>query len=59
MQKAIYIMVTKDEYELPMAIADTVKELSVMTGKSENAIRSGISKQKQGYRSRFYKIETD
>ena len=52
-------MVTKDEYELPMAIADTVKELAVMTGKSENAIRSGISKQKQGYRSRFYKIETD
>ena len=59
MQKAIYIMVTKDEYELPMAIADTVKELSVMTGKSESDIRSGISKQKQGYRSRFYKIETD
>lgn len=57
--KAIYIMVTKDKYEHPIAIADTVKELSVMTGKSENAIRSGISKQKQGYRSRFYKIETD
>lgn len=57
--KAIYIMVTKDEYELPMAIADTVKELSVMTGKSENAIRSGISNHKRGRRSRFYKIETD
>ena len=52
-------MVSKDKYELPMAVADTVKELSVMTGKSESAIRSGISKQKQGYRSRFYKIETD
>lgn len=52
-------MVSKDKYELPMAVTDTVKELSVMTGKSESAIRSGISKQKQGYRSRFYKIETD
>ena len=57
--KAIYIMVTKDEYELPMAVADTVKELSMLTRKSENAIRSGISNHRRGRRSRFYKIEID
>ena len=39
----VYMMVTKDEYELPIAIADTAKELSEIIHVSSNAIRSAIS----------------
>lgn len=46
--KAVYMKVTKDELELPVAVAETVKELSIMTGRSINAIRSSISKHEHG-----------
>ena len=32
MPKYIYMMVTKDKYELPLAVADTAAELSRMVG---------------------------
>ena len=40
-------------------IKDNCKRALSYDRKKQNAIRSGISKQRQGYRSRFYKIETD
>lgn len=39
----VYMMITNDEYELPLAVADTVKELSEIINVSSNAIRSAIS----------------
>ena len=39
----VYMMVTKDEYELPLVVADTAKELSEIIHVSSNAIRSAIS----------------
>lgn len=30
--KYLYMMVTPDKYELPLAVADSIKELSEMTG---------------------------
>lgn len=39
----VYMEVTKDKYELPVAIADTISELSQITGASNNTISSTIS----------------
>lgn len=36
----IWLMVTDDIYELPIAIADTARELAEITGKNENCIKS-------------------
>ena len=56
----VYMMVTKDEYELPVAIADTAPELARMVGTTENSIRSWISHSKNGgYRSPYCKVEID
>lgn len=44
----VYMKVTRDKYELPIAIADTVGELARMTGASKETIFSNISHQKRG-----------
>lgn len=40
----VYIRVTKDKYRLPIAIADTAKELAEITGYNQSAIYCAISK---------------
>lgn len=44
----VYMKVTRDKYELPIAVADSVRELSRMTGATENSIWSNITHQKTG-----------
>lgn len=36
-------MVTQDEYELPLVVADNIKKLMEITGKTQNKIMSSIS----------------
>lgn len=57
----VYMAVTTDKYELPIAVADTVKELSELTGTSTNAISSAICKKKSGRLSgkKFIRVEID
>lgn len=57
----VYMAVTTDKYELPIAVADTVKELSELTGTSKNAISSAICKKKSGRISgkKFIRVEID
>ena len=43
-----YIAVTPDEYELPMAVAETIEELARMIGASNSTIRSHLYKVKSG-----------
>lgn len=54
----LWMCVTPDEYELPIAIADTCSELAKILSVSESAIRSAESKYRTGtYRySAKYKI---
>lgn len=61
----VYMEVSKDEYELPIAIADTLSELSAITGETKNNINSSIchgnskkGKGKNSY-SRFVKVVFD
>lgn len=57
----LYIMVTRDKYELPLAVADTAAELASMVGVTTNAVLSGISKTRKGKlkKSRYIRVEVD
>ena len=38
----LFIYVTNDKYELPLAVADSVPELARMTGKNPTSIRTAL-----------------
>lgn len=48
MLKKLYMMVSSDKYELPLAIADSPDELSKMTGFKPSYIKTAISKYLSG-----------
>lgn len=58
---SLYMAVTADKYELPVAVAESVKELSNMTGYTEALILSSISKRQIGNRRgiRFVRVEEE
>jgi ribosomal protein L7Ae-like RNA K-turn-binding protein len=49
MSMKLYLQVTKDEYELPLIIADNAKELGRLTGHTANYVLSVISKGYKGW----------
>lgn len=60
----VYMKITKDKYELPLAVADSPAELAAMTGDSIKTIYSSVSREKRRtnpkYKNhRFLKIEID
>ena len=57
----LYIAVTADKYELPMAVADTQRELGKMTGKSEKQVCEAINKKMNGTRTgvKFLRVDVD
>lgn len=56
----VYMKITNDKYELPIAIADTVGELAKMCGVTTNNIYSAISHRKSGERNTsFVRVEFD
>lgn len=60
----VYMKVTKDKYELPLAVADSPAELAAMTGDSIKTIWSAVSRAKHRsnpkYKNhRFLKVEID
>ena len=57
----IYMKVTRDKYQLPIAVADSPKELGKMCGCSANSVSSAISRLKSGqlHRPRFVCVDVD
>lgn len=57
----LYLLITNDQYELPLAVADTPTELSQMTGYKRSYIKSALSKFDKGERPNapFRRIEVD
>lgn len=54
----IYMEVTQDKYELPVAVAGSVKELAIIRGITENAISSSMSHaRKNGYKCKYVRVE--
>lgn len=51
----LYLKVTSDRYELPLAVADSVKELSAMVGVKRNSIKTMIWKDENGIKKGCYK----
>ena len=45
----LYMYTTLDEYELPVAVADTKKELARMLRRSVNSVQSCFSHKNRGY----------
>jgi hypothetical protein len=49
--------VTKDKYELPIAVAETVGELARMTGKTRGTIANALSRsRKSGGECQYIKV---
>lgn len=57
--KKLYLEITKDEYALPLAVAESPIELSKMVGTSKQYISSVIHKHQAGEikRPRFIAVE--
>lgn len=45
----LYMRVTADEFELPIAVAGSPKELAQMLGKTRNAVNSAICHKNRGW----------
>ena len=56
MKKKLWMFVTKDEYELPLMVCDSVDELAKRLGKRPNTIYSAISKAKLKNRPCMYHV---
>lgn len=58
--QTIYMKVTKDKYELPLAVADSIVELAELIGIKADNIYSTISHaRKKGYKCCYVKVEID
>ena len=57
----LWMYVTKDKYELPLAVADSAVELSRIIGVNENTIRSSAShvNKKSRKRSSYRRVEVE
>lgn len=56
----LYIRVTRDKYELPTAVADTIVELAEICGTTKNSISSYMSHSKANGRwCRYRRVEID
>lgn len=56
----IYMEVTQDEYELPVAIASTSTELAKLCKTTPNAIRQGLHRRQNPKRwSRFVRVDVE
>ena len=54
----MYMMITHDEYELPLAVADTNRELAQMLGKNPNTISSIMRyAREKGHWCRYIKVD--
>lgn len=57
----LYMEVTSDEYELPVAVAESPKELAEMTNVNSSAIRSAVCHMKMPgrKRSKYVRLEVE
>lgn len=55
----LYVKVTDDKYELPIAVADSAGELAKMLGVKKNTVLTKISHGRQGIRTTYHRVEID
>ena len=55
--KYIYMLVTQDEYELPLDFAETARELAARQGTTYNTVQSGAwYAEKEGRKSKWRRV---
>ena len=61
LKKYLYMAVTPDEYQLPLAVADSVQQLARMVGVTTNSIYSAIShgESRNWKKRRYVRIRID
>ena len=52
----LYICITRDKYELPVAVAESARELAEMRGVQSSTVLSSISHEKEGLYKSMYKL---
>ena len=58
--KVLWMKITKDEYELPVAVAETAAELARMLNVSVDTIYSATSRRRnRGDKTAFVKVEVE
>lgn len=56
----VYMKITTDRYELPLAVAETGAELARICGTSENNVYNTIRKAKlYGHRCQYVRVEVE
>ena len=57
----LWLEVTPDEYELPLAVADSVEKLAWLRGKRAGTIKAGVCKWEKGKRKRsiYVRVRVD
>lgn len=57
----LYMAVTPDKYELPLAVCDTAKELGELFGVGKNTVQSAISNNLSGKNKgrKFVRVELE
>lgn len=55
----VYVATTKDKYELPLAISDTVWGLARLVGVTENAVYKGIDNAVKWKKSKYRRVWID
>ena len=56
----LWMLVTNDKYELPIAVADSAADLARMLGINANTIYSAVCRtDKLGYWSRYVRVEVE
>lgn len=56
----LYMAISRDKYELPLAVADTIEELAELCGVKPNSIRQYLCHSRQtGKRCKYIVIEVE
>lgn len=55
----LYIKVTQDEFQLPVIVADTPKELAEKEGVTPNAIRTALAYSQKRKVPRYVRVKID
>ena len=61
MKSIVWMALSQDKFSLPVAIADTAKELAELLGTTENAVKSEASKGRHGIikKPRYISVRID